>query len=117
MEVLRTTVGFRNRGQVEELWEEDVIKGLVELIENGIRYEKDMGVILEVKETLASFLQIMEVCVLIFQVPRHLVTRTCQTYEFNITKLQTLMSSMFEKYSLLLQQQYSTAFEEVRLHC
>ena len=59
MEVLRTTTGFRNMGQVEELWEV-VSAALSEMVENGMRYEKDLQVIVEVKETLVSFVQVME---------------------------------------------------------
>lgn len=60
LEVLRTTVGFRSLREVEELWD-DVVAGLVELVENGIRYEKNVEILLEVKDILLGFIQTIEV--------------------------------------------------------
>ena len=66
LEVLRTTVGFRSMLQVEELWQ-DVVDGLIELVENGTRYEKDGRVLATIKDTLTVFLQVIEVRNIIFQ--------------------------------------------------
>lgn len=61
LEILRTTVGFRDWRQVEELWD-DVVTQLVERLENGIRYERDPTKIVAIKDTLAPFVQTIEVC-------------------------------------------------------
>jgi hypothetical protein len=58
-EVLRTTVGFRDWKQVEELWE-DVESQLVERLENALRYEKDAKVVGSIKDTLVPFVQTIE---------------------------------------------------------
>jgi hypothetical protein len=51
--------------QVEELWQ-DVVGGLIELVENGIRYEKDGRVLVTIKDTLTAFLQVIEVRNILF---------------------------------------------------
>lgn len=61
LDVLRTTVGFRDWRQVEELWD-DVLVQLVERLENGLRYERDPGTIIAIKDILTPFVQTIEVC-------------------------------------------------------
>jgi exocyst complex component 6 len=61
LEVLRTTVGFRSMLQVEEVWQ-DVVRGLIELVENGLRSEKDGSTFVTIKDTLTTFLQVIEAC-------------------------------------------------------
>lgn len=60
IEVLRTTIGFRSMRQVEDLWD-DVVKTLVELVGGSARSQKDMGFIVDVKDTLTTFIQTIEV--------------------------------------------------------
>jgi len=62
LEILRTTVGFRDWRQVEELWD-DVVAPLVERIENGLRYERDPSTIIAIKDILAPFVQTIEVSI------------------------------------------------------
>ncbi|KAF9520715.1 hypothetical protein BS47DRAFT_1323341 [Hydnum rufescens UP504] len=93
LEVLRTTVGFRSMLQVEEVWQ-DVVRGLIELVENGLRSEKDGGTFAAIKDTLTAFLQVIE------------------TFEFDIAPLQTLMATLFEKHSTLLEQQFRLLFDQ-----
>jgi len=60
IEVLRTTIGFRSMRQVEDLWD-DVVKKLVELVGGSVKSQKDMGFIVDVKDTLTTFVQTIEV--------------------------------------------------------
>lgn len=60
LEVLRTTVGFRDWRQVEELWD-DVVAQLVERLENGLRYEKNPDTVIAIKDILTPFMQTIEV--------------------------------------------------------
>lgn len=60
LEVLRSTVGFRDWREVEELWE-DVVSQLVERLENGLRYEKDPEAVSSIKDILTPFVQAIEV--------------------------------------------------------
>lgn len=59
-EVLRTTRGFRDRREVEELWE-DVCGKLVERLENGLRYERNPETLVGIKDALVPFVQTIEV--------------------------------------------------------
>lgn len=60
IDVLRTTIGFRDWRQVEELWD-DVVVQLVERLENGLRYERDPDTIIAIKDVLTPFVQTIEV--------------------------------------------------------
>ena len=114
LEVLRTTVGFRSMLQVEELWQ-DVVVGLIELVEGGIRYEKDGKVLVAIKDTLTAFLQVIEArTILYFNTMKNWVlTIIVQTFEFDITRLQALMATLFEKHSTFLEQQFRLLFDQV----
>lgn len=57
---MRNTTGFRERRDVEELWE-DVVGQLEERVENGIRYEKNGDVLEGVKDVLVPFVGTIEV--------------------------------------------------------
>ncbi|KAF8323410.1 exocyst complex component, sec15 subunit [Clavulina sp. PMI_390] len=92
-EVLRTTIGFRNWGQVEELWE-DVLGQLVERLENGLRYERDPETIVGIKDILTPFVQSIEI------------------YDFDTTRLQAILSSMFTKHVGFLIKEFSVVFEK-----
>lgn len=93
IEVLRTTIGFRSMRQVEDLWD-DVVKTLVELVGGSVKSQKDMGFIVDVKDTLTAFIQ------------------TIETFDLEIAPLQRLLLSMFETHSSLLEDQYASLFDK-----
>lgn len=99
--------------QVEELWD-DVVGHLVELIENGLRYEKNPTVILEIKEVLTTFVQTIEVSVSNLMCSLDSLLHLIQkTYEFNTASLQALLIEMFDKHSAFLEKEFGVTFEQV----
>lgn len=54
-------VRFRDRREVEELWD-DVVGKLVERLENGLRYEKNADVVVGFRDVLVPFVMTIEVC-------------------------------------------------------
>jgi len=91
-EVLRTTRNFRNERDIEELWD-SVVKRLTHGIEWALKNETEPEKFLRVKECLLAFIM------------------TLESYAYSPTLLQSFILVLFEKYTVLLEKQFGTRFD------
>ncbi|KAF9057969.1 exocyst complex component, sec15 subunit [Panaeolus papilionaceus] len=92
--VLETTGSFRSSRDVEELWEA-VVSRLTTAIENSLTRETDPENFLKVKESLLVFIM------------------TLESASYSTSSLQAFIIVLFEKYSQLLQTQFTNRFETI----
>jgi exocyst complex component 6 len=110
--VLNTTGDFRSEMEVEELW--DALVGrLCVAVESTLRTETDPDVFLKVKECLIGFIMTLEVRSLSAYTFRHLMPYQSSTYATN--PLHSFILLLFEKYAMLLEQQFKQRFEKVSI--
>ncbi|KAG8961089.1 hypothetical protein FRC03_005785 [Tulasnella sp. 419] len=92
-QVLRTTRAFRYQREVEDLWE-NVAQKVKDVVEEGLRDESDVDVFLLCKDSLLAFVQTME------------------GYSYDTSQLQSLVFSLVERYSALLERSFGTQFSK-----
>lgn len=110
--ILRTTPDFRSQGDVDELWDE-MCKRIVEVVGQGLKGCGQPEVFLDSKTKVLLFVQTLEVsCSAIFRWK----AECHKGYGYNITELNGLLITLFERYSELLLRKFSTDFDEVS-HC
>ena len=106
--VLRSMPDFRSRRDVDELWDE-MCKRIVEVMGQGLKGCGQPEVFLESKTNVLLFVQTLEVS-------RGTVVQSAdgsKGYEYNITELNGLLITLFERYSELLLRKFSTDFDQV----
>ncbi|TFY76375.1 hypothetical protein EWM64_g7636 [Hericium alpestre] len=92
--VLSTTGSFRSEREVEELWEALVLR-LTGAVEYALKNESDPDGYLRVKETLMAFIM------------------TLESYSYSTQSMHSFILLLFEKYTLLLERQFSKRFMEI----
>ncbi|OCF42940.1 hypothetical protein I317_03292, partial [Kwoniella heveanensis CBS 569] len=92
--VLRTMPDFRTQRDVDELWDE-MCKRIVEVMGQGLKGCGEPEVFLESKTNVLLFVQ------------------TLEGYGYNITELNGLLITLFERYSELLLRKFSTDFDQI----
>lgn len=114
--VLETTSGFRSERDVEELWDA-VVSRLSSAIGSALVEQKDPDTFLRVKESLTIFVMTLEVIVKC----RCLVWDTndlvAQSYSYPTHSLHSLTLALFEKYTELLESEFSRKLDSVRFGC
>ena len=109
--VLKTTGNFRSEQELEELWD-SLLGRLCLALDDALSAETDPEGYLRVKEVLISFIMTMEVCALAAHFD-HRLTEVMETYEYPTTGLHSFILILFEKYSNLLEKQFSKRFKDV----
>ncbi len=109
--VLETTGSFRSSRDVEELWD-GLVGRLSDAIENALRTETDPEQFSRIKESLSSFITIVEASSSIYALST-LLNPLRKTYSYSTTSLQSFIIVLFEKYAQLLEGQFTTRFETV----
>ncbi|KAG9317484.1 exocyst complex subunit Sec15-like-domain-containing protein [Chiua virens] len=94
--VLETTSGFRSEREVEELWDA-VVSRLSSAIGSALVEQKDPDTFLRVKECLTTFVL------------------TLESYSYSTHSLHTLTLALFEKYTGLLETEFSAKLDSVLL--
>ncbi|GAA5865113.1 hypothetical protein JCM1840_005744 [Sporobolomyces johnsonii] len=94
--VLRTTNSFRSEQDVEDLWD-GMCERVVEIVDQGLKGEEDPEVFLGTKFKVLTFVQ------------------TLEGYGYSVNHLNTLLLTLFERYSQLLQRKFSGDFEQIVL--
>ncbi|KAL7412016.1 putative exocyst complex subunit Sec15 [Mrakia frigida] len=92
--VLRSTRDFRSSRDVDDLWE-DMCRKIVEIVGGGLEGCEDLEVFLGVKAQVLMFIQ------------------TLEGYSYSVDQLNTLLLTLFERYSKLLERKFATAFDEI----
>ncbi|WWC70274.1 uncharacterized protein I206_104224 [Kwoniella pini CBS 10737] len=92
--LLRTMPDFRTQRDVDELWDE-MCKRIVEVVGTGLKGCSEPEVFLESKTNVLLFVQ------------------TLEGYGYNITELNGLLITLFERYSELLLRKFSTDFDHI----
>lgn len=115
-EVLRTTRNFRNERDIEELWD-SVVARLTQGIELALKSETEPEKFLRVKECLLAFIMTLEVCSLVSGIALKCLTNLLcfndQSYSYSPSLLQSFILVLFEKYTVLLEKQFGTRFDNV----
>ncbi|KAI9574653.1 exocyst complex subunit Sec15-like-domain-containing protein [Boletus coccyginus] len=94
--VLETTSGFRSEREVEELWDA-VVSRLSSAIGSALVEQKDPDTFLRVKECLTAFVM------------------TLESYSYPTDSLHSLTLALFEKYTGLLETEFSRKLDSVVL--
>lgn len=105
--VLRTMPDFRSQRDVDELWDE-MCRRIVEVTGQGLKGCGQPHVFLESKTNVLLFVQTLEVSESVGR-GRGLIK---QGYGYNITELNGLLITLFERYSKLLLRKFSADFDE-----
>ncbi|KAF8917838.1 exocyst complex component, sec15 subunit [Mucidula mucida] len=92
--VLETTGSFRSERDIEDLWDA-IMTRLTSAIETALRLETDPDAFLRVKESLISFIM------------------TVDSPFYSTTSLNAFIMVLFEKYTKLLETQFSKRFESI----
>ncbi|WVQ99360.1 hypothetical protein IAU59_006493 [Kwoniella sp. CBS 9459] len=92
--VLRTMPDFRTQRDVDELWDE-MCKRIVDVVGQGLKGCGEPEVFLESKTNVLLFVQ------------------TLEGYGYNITELNGLLITLFERYSELLLRKFSADFDQI----
>ncbi|KAK4689058.1 exocyst complex component 6, partial [Tremellales sp. Uapishka_1] len=109
--VLRTMPDFRAQRDVDDLWNE-MCRRIVEVVSQGLKGCGEPEIFLETKGNVLVFVQTLEVRV-------HpdcgvmLKARLCQGYGYNVTELNGLLITLFQRYSELLLRKFSTDFDQI----
>ncbi|WWC89397.1 uncharacterized protein L201_004321 [Kwoniella dendrophila CBS 6074] len=91
--LLRTMPDFRTQRDVDELWDE-MCRRIVEVVGQGLKGCSEPEVFLESKTNVLLFVQ------------------TLEGYGYNITELNGLLITLFERYSELLLRKFRTDFDQ-----
>ncbi|GAA5935238.1 hypothetical protein JCM3775_007245 [Rhodotorula graminis] len=94
--VLRTTNSFRSEQDVEDLWD-GMCERVVRIVDEGLRGCEDPEVFLGTKLKVLTFVQ------------------TLEGYGYSVSHLNSLLLTLFERYSELLQRRFSADFEKIVL--
>ncbi|GAA5858297.1 hypothetical protein JCM8547_004638 [Rhodosporidiobolus lusitaniae] len=94
--VLRTTNSFRSEQDVEDLWD-GMCERVVRIVDEGLAGCEDPEVFLGTKFKVLTFVQ------------------TLEGYGYSVNQLNTLLLTLFERYSQLLQRKFSGDFEQIVL--
>ncbi|GAA6041621.1 hypothetical protein JCM8097_007771 [Rhodosporidiobolus ruineniae] len=94
--VLRTTNSFRSEQDVEDLWD-GMCERVVRIVDEGLAGCEDPEVFLGTKLKVLTFVQ------------------TLEGYGYSVNQLNTLLLTLFERYSQLLQRKFSGDFEQIVL--
>ncbi|GAA5981050.1 hypothetical protein JCM10908_003964 [Rhodotorula pacifica] len=92
--VLRTTNSFRSEGDVEDLWDE-MCERVVRIVDEGLAGCQEAEVFLGTKFKILTFVQ------------------TLEGYGYSVSHLNSLLLTLFERYSQLLQRTFSADFEKI----
>ncbi|GAA5828105.1 hypothetical protein JCM5353_005220 [Sporobolomyces roseus] len=94
--VLKTTNNFRSEQDVEDLWD-GMCERVVEIVDEGLKSEEDPQVFLGTKFKVLTFVQ------------------TLEGYGYSVSALNSLLLTLFSRYSQLLQRKFSGDFEQIVL--
>ncbi|GAA6046541.1 hypothetical protein JCM3770_006200 [Rhodotorula araucariae] len=94
--VLRTTNSFRSEQDVEDLWD-GMCERVVRIVDEGLGGCEDPEVFLGTKFKVLTFVQ------------------TLEGYGYSVNQLNSLLLTLFERYSELLQRRFSADFEKIVL--
>ena len=111
--VLETTSGFRSEREVEELWDA-VVSRLSSAIGSALVEQKDPDTFLRVKEYLTAFVMTLEVIVKCRRLDRNTHDPVAQSYSYSTHSLHSLTLALFEKYTGLLETEFSRKLDSVR---
>ncbi|KAH0839949.1 exocyst complex subunit Sec15-like-domain-containing protein [Lanmaoa asiatica] len=111
--VLETTSGFRSEREVEELWDA-VVSRLSSAIGSALVEQKDPDTFLKVKECLTAFVMTLEVIVPC-PLTRDINDLGVQSYSYSTHSLHSLTLALFEKYTGLLENEFSRKLDSVVL--
>ncbi|GAA5885896.1 hypothetical protein JCM3774_002257, partial [Rhodotorula dairenensis] len=92
--VLRTTDSFRSEQDVEALWDE-MCDRVVSIVDRGLAECQEADVFLGTKFKILTFVQ------------------TLEGYGYSVNQLNSLLLTLFERYSQLLQRTFSADFEKI----
>ncbi|KAL7421699.1 Rab GTPase-binding exocyst subunit S15 [Cryptotrichosporon argae] len=92
--VLRTSPDFRNRRDVDDLWD-GMCRRIVDIVGLGLKGCGQLEVFLESKTNILLFVQ------------------TLEGYGYNVAELNGLLITLFERYSELLLRKFSADFDQV----
>ncbi|POY70555.1 hypothetical protein BMF94_6469 [Rhodotorula taiwanensis] len=92
--VLRTTNSFRSEQDVEDLWDE-MCERVVRIVDEGLAACQEAEVFLGTKFKILTFVQ------------------TLEGYGYSVSHLNSLLLTLFERYSQLLQRTFSADFEKI----
>ena len=109
--VLKTTGNFRSEQELEALWD-SLLGRLCLALDDALSTETDPEGYLRVKEALIGFIMTMEVSARLSVLITGL-TEVTKTYEYPTTGLHSFILILFEKYSNLLEKQFSKRFKDV----
>ena len=96
---------------MDALWDQ-MCKRMVEVIGQGLKGSSEGEVFLGCKTEILLFVQTLEVSRLC-QEPYSRRLAKQQDYAYNVTELNTLLTTLFERYSDLLRRKFSTDFDQV----
>ena len=108
--VLDTMPEFRTQRDVDELWD-DMCRQIGEVIGLGLKGCSEPEIFLESKTNVLLFVQTLEVS-LASQVKDDSLL-TIQGYGYNVTELNSVLVTLFERYSELLLRKFSTDFDQI----
>jgi hypothetical protein len=103
--VLRTMPDFRSQRDVDDLWDE-MCKRIGEVIGGGLKGCGEPEIFLESKTNVLLFVQTLEVCLLKWR-------GWWQGYGYNVTELNGVLITLFERYSELLLRKFSADFDQI----
>jgi hypothetical protein len=103
--VLRTMPDFRSQRDVDDLWDE-MCKRIGEVIGGGLKGCGEPEIFLESKTNVLLFVQTLEVCYIIWR-------GWWQGYGYNVTELNGVLITLFERYSELLLRKFSADFDQI----
>lgn len=97
---MQKTDNFRSQSDVDELWD-SMCQSAVSLISSALRNVDNDDKLLKLKGVLALFIQTMD------------------SWGYTVSTLDSLLLTLFDKYSALLKKRFSDDFQEVclMLHC
>ncbi|KAK5108295.1 hypothetical protein LTR62_008610 [Meristemomyces frigidus] len=88
------TENFRAQSDVDELWD-SMCQSAISLLNNALRIIESDDKLLKIKGVIALFIQTMD------------------SWGYSVTSLDSLLLSLFSKYSSLLKKRFSDDFEEI----
>lgn len=108
--VLDTMPDFRTQRDVDELWDE-MCRQIGEVIGGGLKGCSEPEIFLESKTNVLLFVQTLEVG------PAESILHgghlTLKGYGYNVTELNGVLVTLFERYSELLLRKFSTDFDQI----
>jgi hypothetical protein len=113
--VLRTTNSFRLEQDVEDLWD-GMCERVVRIVDEGLAGCEDPEIFLGTKFKVLTFVQTLEASSIRVALvdPQLTILILTQGYSYSVNQLNSLLLTLFERYSQLLQRKLSGDFEQVR---